>query len=485
MQIVYNIKLMQISPKIKKQLRWQNNLFVLLFIVIVGLLAWLSLQYDFEADWTNNKRNTPNEVSLALLEKVEDPISIQAFVSNTNQALIAEIRHLIQGYQRYKANIDLSFIDPTREPKIIREIGVRNEGELLIQISDRQEHILAPTEQNLTNAIQRLARTQNNWILFLEGHDERSPYGDSNFDYSSWNGIMKSKGLLTRTYNLASNPNIPVNTAALVIADPQKPLLLGEIAIIQEFLDGGGNLLWLLEPGDLQGMDTIAEILGVETIQGMVVDPNTKLLGIDDPRFTLIPEYPRNSITQALDSLTVFPTSQAMEFFGNEEWDAETLLETLPRTWSETEEVSTEMSLDPAQDIPGPLVIGLSLTRAKQTGDTEAIELDETEQENLPETDTDDTEENENQQRVVIIGDSDFSSDAYIGQAGNLDFAMSIINWLVKDDSFINIPHKPNTDISLDLSKTEQLFIGLSFLLIIPLGLLLTGLYIWFKRRKS
>ena len=33
---------------------------------------------------------------------------------------------------------------------------------------------------------------------------------------------MKSKGLMVRTYNLASNPNIPENTAALVIADPQK-----------------------------------------------------------------------------------------------------------------------------------------------------------------------------------------------------------------------------------------------------------------------
>lgn len=478
---------MQISPKIKKQLRWQNNLFVLLFLIIIGLLAWLSLQYDFEADWTNNKRNTPNEVSLALLEKVEDPITIKAFVSSTNQALTADIKHLVQGYQRYKPNIELIFIDPTREPKLVRELGVRNEGELLVQILDRQEHILAPTEQNLTNAIQRLARTQTNWVLFLEGHDERNLYGDSNFDYGSWNAMMKSKGLLTRTYNLASNPNIPINTAALVIADPQKLLLVGEIEIIQEYLENGGNLLWLLEPGDLKGMETIAETLGIETIQGMVVDPNTQLLGINDPRFTLIPEYPRNSITQALDSLTIFPTSQAIEFFGNEEWDAENLLETLPRTWSETEEISSDMTLDPTQDIPGPLVIGLSLTRSKQTTETDNVDLELNEQDTLaePEAESENIEEDVNQQRVIIIGDSDFSSNAYIGQAGNLDFAMSLINWLVKDDTFISIPHKTSTDISLELDQSEQLFIGLSFLLIIPLGLLLSGFFIWFKRRKS
>ena len=473
---------MNISKKIKRQLRWQNNIFALLFLIIIGLLAWISLQYDYESDWTNNKRNTPSEASLALLEKIEDPIFIQAFISGTNQALIADIKHLIHGYQRYKPNIEFSVIDPTREPELIREIGIRNEGELLLKYLDRQEHILTPTEQNITNAIQRLARTQDNWVLFLEGHDERNPYGDSNFDYSSWAGIMKNKGLLTRTYNLASNPNIPQNTAALIIADPQKPLLFGETQIIQEYLDNGGHLLWLLEPGDLQGMESIAEMLGIETIQGMVVDPNTQLLGINDPRFTLIPEYPRNAITQDLESLTVFPTSQAIEFFSNEEWEAETLLETLPRTWSETDEVNEDMTLDPTQDIPGPLVIGISLTRSTQPTD-EDIDIEATDQENSPELENDD-DLDEQKQRIIVIGDSDFSSNAYLGQAGNLDFTMNIINWLVKDDSFINIPNKTNTDTSLELSKSEQIFIGFSFLLIIPLSLLFTGLYIWYKRRK-
>ena len=473
---------MKISKKIKQQLRWQNNFFILSFLIIIGLLAWISLQYDFEADWTNNKRNTPSEASLALLEKIEEPISIDAFISSTNQVLIADIRHLVHGYQRYKTNITFNVIDPTREPKLIRELGIRNEGELLIKFLDRQEHILSATEQNLTNAIQRLARTQDHWILFLEGHGERNPYGDSNFDYGSWASIMKSKGLLTRTYNLATNPNIPDNTALLVIADPQKPLLFGEIQIIQDFLDKGGNLLWLIEPGDIQGMDSIAEMLGVETLQGMVVDPNTKLLGINDPRFTLIPEYPHNAITQNLKSLTVFPTSQAIEFFSNEEWDAETLLETLPRTWSETEEVSEDMTLDPTQDIPGPLVIGLSLTRNQTIEDD--IDNEQTEPDDFSDIEKDDTS-SESKQRIVIIGDSDFSSDAYIGQAGNLDFSMSIINWLVKDDSFISIPNKTNTDVSLELSKYEQIFIGFSFLLVIPLSLLLTGLFIWYRRRKS
>jgi len=254
-----------------------------------------------------------------------------------------------------------------------------------------------------------------------------------------------------------------------VIADPQKPLLDGEIQIILNYIDQGGNLLWLLEPNSLQNMDSLADVFGIDILPGIVVDPNTEILGLTDQRFTLIPEYSHHVITQHLDSMTVYPTSQALEFIENDDWKADTLLETLPRTWSETDEITPDMSLD-SSDIPGPLIIGLSLTRSVRQNEFDFEEL---------------ADLNNIDQRIVIIGDSDFASNAYLGQGGNLDITMSIINWLVKEDAFINIPSRTNLDGSLNLSKTEQIIIGFSFLLIIPAGLMLTGLVIWFKRRRS
>jgi len=477
---------MQISPKIKKRLRWQNTFFVILFLTVIALLAFLSTRYEYESDWTKNRRNTPSEATLALLEKVIEPVHIQAFVSDSNKTLAAEIKHLIKTYQRFKPDISLEFIDPAREPEVVRKLGIRGEGPLIIKIKERTEIIAVATEQNLTNAIQRALRAQEQWILFLEGHGERSPYGDTNYDFSSWTKLMKSKGLLVRGYNLASNPNIPVNTAALVIADPQKNLLPGEVNILLDYIDKGGNLLWLLEPNNVPGLEPLAEALGIEPIQGMVVDPNTQLLGINDSRFTLVPEYPRNPITTDFNAMTIFPTAKAMEFYGTEDWDATNILETLPRTWSETEEFSPDMKMDAGLDIPGPLVIGVSLTRAGNLEDLDAIELDDMEitEADLLEPDQENSDATQNQQRIIIIGDNDFASDAYLGQAGNMDFAMNLINWLVKDDSFISIPNKTNNDLKLELSKSSQAIIGFSFLLIIPIGLLLTGLFIWYQRRK-
>ena len=61
---------------------------------------------------------------------------------------------------------------------------------------------------------------------------------------------------------------------------------------------------------------------------------------------------------------------------------------------------------------------------------------------------------------------------------------MNVINWLTREDNFIVIPNKTNGFQYFELSKTMQIIIGFGFLLVIPLGLLLTGLIIWMRRRK-
>ena len=482
---------MNISPKIRSQLRWQNTFFVIIFLSIIATLAWLSTQYEYAADWTSNNQNTPSDATLELLKKIEQPLAITAFVSISNIAQKKEIQNLIKPYQRYKQDITLKFIDPAKAPELVREKNVRFEGELLISIGQQEEKITAATEQHLTNAIQRVARTEEHWVLFLEGHDERSPYGESSFDMSTWTQMMKSKGLNVRGYNLASNSTIPDNTSLLIIADPQKNLLHGEIQILLNYIERGGNLLWLIEPEssqneEFQGMEELTEVFGIELVPGMVVDPNTQLLGINDPRFTLIPEYPKNAITENFDSMSIYPTAKAIEFFANEEWESEVLLETLPRSWSETDDVTGDVQMDVGQDIAGPLIIGLSLTRTILPMDENAM-LDSSAVENqIDEADLldDESDESNSEQRIIIIGDNDFSSNAYIGEAGNLDLSISIVNWLVKDDSFINIPAKTRNDSQLTLSKTHQIIIGFSFLVIIPVGLLGTGLFIWLRRRN-
>lgn len=445
---------MQVTKKTHLQIRLQNIFFVAVFLVFIAMLAWLGDRYNVSSDWTKNSRNTLSDSSIALLEKIDGPISITSFVRRNEQ-----IENFVQRYQRYKEDISLNFIDPDIEPQLARENGVRVKGELVLRYGERRENLQTLTEQAMTNTLQRLARNADRFIVFLEGHGERSPRGRANHDLSDWTTQLESRGINTQTINLGVTQLIPGNASALVIASPQVDLLPGESSIISDYLAKGGNLLWLADPGEAHGLGVLAEQLGIEFHPGMVVDPTTQRLGLNDPRITIIAEYGTQAVTNNFSNLTLFPQASAIELIEGSEWQADPFLITAADSWSETGELQGELALDAGEDIPGPLNIGVILTRNS-------------------------TAETPLEQRVIVIGDGDFLSNQYLGNAGNQELGLNLANWLSRDDAFINIPAKTSTDLSLEFSASAAGIIGLIFILL-PLLLLATGFIIWQRRRRA
>ncbi|MDH5301404.1 MAG: GldG family protein [Gammaproteobacteria bacterium] len=475
---------MQINPKVKRQLRFQNAGFVLLFLTLIGLLAWLSQRYDIQGDWSASQRNSASEATIAVLKTLSEPVTIRAFVSQANQQGRKQIQQLVNLYQRHKSDITLTFIDPVTEPAMVRELGISADGEMLIEYGQKQQKLQTVSEQDLTNNLQKLARSSDGNVLFVQGHGERQLDNKSNIDFGNFATQLKSKGVQLGSINLATSGSIPDHTLALVIADPQSGFLPGEIQLILDYVDNGGNLLWLLEPGS-NNLRQLAENLGVEILPGILVDLNTQILGIRDPRFAIVAEYPMHAITQGFDTLTLFPQAAGLEFNGAEQWDAENLLVTLPRSWLENDDLSSEIRFDEGSDTQGPIVIGLALTR-QIDGQNNLPQIDSEELDAPAESsDTIDPPPREQHQRIIVIGDADFLSNAYLGQAGNLQVGLNIIDWLSNDDQLISIPAKTAVDQQLNLSSVQQGIIAVSFLLLLPLGLLTVGLWLWFKRRRS
>jgi len=445
---------MKVTKKTHLQFRFQNIIFILLFLIFMAMLAWLGQRYNVSIDVTENNRNTLSPASIELLKKIDGPISITSFVGESEK-----IEKFIHRYQRYKKDISLTFVDPDIEPQLARENGVRVKGELVLRYGDRRENLQVLTEQVMSNILQRLARSAERYIVFLEGHGERSPRGRANYDVSDWATQLQARGLNTQTINLGVTQKIPSNAAVLVIAGPQVDLLPGEMSIISRYLADGGNLLWLSDPGELHGLGVLAEQLGIEFLPGMIVDPTTQRLGLDDPRITVIAEYGTQAVTNNFANLTLFPQASAIDLVEGSEWQAEPFLITAADSWSETGELQGELALDAGEDVAGPLNLGVSLTRS-QSSDTAQ------------------------EQRIIVIGDGDFLSNQYLGNAGNQDLGLNLINWLSRDDVFLDIPVKTATDLSLDLSPATAGFIGLVFILL-PIALLIIGFLIWQRRRRA
>jgi ABC-type uncharacterized transport system involved in gliding motility auxiliary subunit len=456
---------MLVTDKNRWGQRLQGGVFVLLFLAVIGLCAWLSTRYSYTADWTATGRNTLSTASATLLQRMPETIHITAYATE-DEALRQSIRDLIRRYLRVHPNIQLTFVNPDLVPDQVRELGIQVNGEMIVEYQDRQEHLKEHTEQGLSNLLQRLARADERWLVFLAGHGERKILGRANHDLGAFGNQLQKKGFQVHSQILSEEPTLPENTALLAIAGPQADLLPGEVAIIQDYLAQGGNLLWLHDPGKLYGLHPLADTLGIQFLPGMIVDPTTRALGISDPRFALVADYPAHAMTQQFDAVTLFPQACALKTTPADEWQQQPLMLTSAKSWLETGPLDGQIQFDKATDTPGPLTIGVALTRphSEQIAGTDGTLSGE--------------------QRVIVMGDGDFLSNAYLGNGGNMDLGMNMINWLSHDDALMNIPSQTTPDRHLELSSLAQGVIGFGFLVALPLLFVAGGGFIWWQRRR-
>lgn len=466
---------MYIDSKIRHQLLWQNLIFTVLLLCLVGLLAFFSVEYQWQSDWTYGQRNTLSEVSQKLLAKMPEPIKFTVFATQ-EEDLRKPVSDLIGRFQQHHPAISLHFVDPDLEPELIRQNKIVSNGELIIDYGGKTEHVRDHSEASYSNALQRLARNQERWILVLTGHGEREPEREANHDLSEWVQHLTGRGLKVQSYNLSKQPAIPDNTAVLVVASPQVDYLPGEVSLVEHYLDQGGNLLWLADPGPLQGLDSIAKRLQLQWLPGMVVDPTSQLFGIDDPRFTVVPDYPSHPITDNFAILSLFPQARGIKVNLNEQWQTSEFLRSTERSWSETGELTGKVRFDQDHDVRGPITVGLAMSREVHLPQADS----DLAKSNSPPAQTTKTRD----QRIVVVGDGDFLSNTYLGNGGNLDLGLNIINWLSHDDQLMDIPTKTAPDTQLVMDSKHVGALGLFFFLLLPASLASGGAWIWYRRRS-
>jgi len=452
----------------KTRLQSRLNSFVMFFLlcVVLGLLAWLSQKHAVEYDWTANGRHTLSEASRDLLAQMADPIEVTSY-ARENSLLRDAVKNFIGKYQRHKPDIVLRFVNPDAVPDEVRNLGISVDGEIIVRYQDRSEHVTSDKEQVFTNALQRLARNQERWIAFVEGHGERNALNETNHDLSVWVKQLFNKGYRAQPINLTELQSIPDNTSILVIASPRIEYLPGELKIIQNYIKTGGNLLWLREPGPTYNLDEIEEQLSLQFYPGAIIDYAGQLIGIDNPTIALVTEslYSPHAITEGFEFTTLFPMSGAIEVLPSDKWRSKTILSTGDHTWSETGKLEGEVEYSEETDFLGPLAIGVSMERDIEIAEGEELVT--------------------KQQRIVVMGDGDFLSNTYLANSGNNELGTRIINWLSSDDEFISIPPKTANDTQLNISATVLGIIGIGFLFVLPAALIVIGITIGIRRKKQ
>lgn len=461
---------MNINRKLRFQLLVQNWFFVVLFLLLIVLLGYLASEYRVAKDITQASRNILTQGSVNVLKQMKAPVSITVYATkddaSSGDVFRKGIVDFIARYQRDKQDIKLKFVNPSEEPKLAQDAGVKVDGEVVVEYQKRTEHITPPfAEQEFTNLLVRLSRTNQQAIMYLDGHGERNLLGVKNHDLGEFGKQLETKGFKFANPDLTIAQSVPTNGSMLVVASPQVDISDIEAKKIKAYLEAGGNLLWLLDDNNYKGMQAVADYLGLQVSSGEVLDMASAQYGAD-ARVAFASLYGEHPITTNFMLRTLFPESHEVNAVGTDEngWKVSKLVEVAPNGWLSAQKLAkgAKPVFNEKTDKRGPINIGVALERIY----------------------------GKKGQRVVVMGNANFLSNTFITNGGNLDLGVNIVNWLAGDDNLITIQPMPLKDINVSIPDTDQgrlvawtVFHGFQYF--IPLGFMIVGLYFWWKRRRA
>lgn len=438
-----------------------HYVFVALLVTAIAIAAgFLASRYDHRFDVTKNARHTLADQTVAALNALDTPVEILA-VLGPQKNTRAAVSELIQRYQTIKPDINLEFINPETNPERARSLNAAINGELIIQGNGREQRLQALSERSLTGALRQLARDGERNIAFVVDHEERSSNSAAPSDWGVAMAKLNSSGYAARALSLVSEPIVADDTDLVVIADPRRPYFPGEIAALLQYINRGGNLLWLTDT-DIDnptgaGLNAIALELGIDTLKGVVIDATSQSADLGSPTFVLLNELPRHPLSANLNQRILLPQSKALQITPLAGQNTLAFLQTSESSWTEMGELQGAVAFDEnSEETVGPLVLGATIERTH----------------------------NERTQRIAIIGDADFGSNQFVGSGGNQALVESLIVWLSGDADQLEFITIPAPDSTVELNPRHIIVLSAVWLILVPAIFLCMAGFVAFRRRR-
>lgn len=293
------------------------RIFIFLATLSIGLILY---QFPLTFDLTKNKVNSLNTANQALLTSLEHPLTIDLY--STNPKIIREIKIVLALFEKESAFIKLNIHKNPIETFYKKRFGLKTPHQIALSYDDRFKvldiNLEAWSQNTFGHLIQQMIRLKEEWIVFIKGHGEGEAFGETHEDFSLLSDTLKNLGFNVVALNLSETP-IPDNTKMLVLAHPKIQYLDREIKALSDYIDNGGNLLWLMHPESQSLLQKIHTKLGVGVQPYKIINTSSHLDNTNNSdthknrlNFSFVTQYPAHIITQNHHLLTVFPNAHAL-----------------------------------------------------------------------------------------------------------------------------------------------------------------------------
>ncbi|HNW13011.1 MAG TPA: hypothetical protein PKI71_16740, partial [Candidatus Rifleibacterium sp.] len=257
------------------------------------------------------------------------------------------------------------------------------------------------------------------------------------------------------------NEEIDPRASVLIIASPQQDYLDSEIEKLRSFVKTqNGHLILALDPGrPLEKLEKfILGEFGVNFASDIVVDPR----GIGRNYWTVAPTFEEHPIVKPIQQknmLGLMFHARSLTFEKKEGFKVEPVMKTIDNSWAKRnlrEGEQIDIGFEEGRDIRGPFNLALAVERTGVASGS----------------------------RLLLYGDSDFFSNAYIGSLANRDIFVNGVNWLVGQHQQISI--RPRVlempRIAFDENDAGKIFSLCVFGA--PALIVMLGIFVYLARRR-
>jgi ABC-type uncharacterized transport system involved in gliding motility auxiliary subunit len=444
------------------QLGTNTSILALAVIAILAVLNFAGFRHHKRFDLTTEKLFTLSDQTKNIVSGLQKDITIVRF----DKAPDPPLEDLMAEYRNLSPHFKFMNVDPVEKPELVKQYGGTRKGDVVVSSGTRTEHLEAGprgdiSEQDVTSAILKVTRDTLKTVCFVTNHGEKTLSDQTPEGFGQVDQELKRENYTTRPVELATEDKVPPECDVLVSAGPKQAFFPQETAAVEKYLDGGGKVLLLIDPDTDPKLDDLLQAWNIKMGKNLVIDAS----GVGryfqtGPTYPIVLDYGTSPITKDFGrTMTLFPNARTVGIAdrGKTTPDAVELLKTSARSFTipGLKKGQTEISYDPKTDTAGPLSIGVAAS--KKSGDASA--------------------------RLVVIGNSEFAANQWIGQQRNGDLFFNAINWLAQDENLISIRPKSITNRRVPLTHAQGVGFQWFALFILPGLVFLSGAYIWWKRR--
>lgn len=487
-----------------RAVRWLRTLNLVLQAVLVlsffGGLNYVARNHAWRFDLTKQRKFTLSPESLSYVRNLQRPVHIIMTLSPDGEN--PEVRGLIDEYvyateDRPQGRITKELLDIYQNRKRSEELGIETADVVVLVSGNNRTAVRIDElytlknkvrdtfrgEQALTGAILDVSSTVRQKIYFVTGHGElRIDDPDAQRGLSGLRDQLKVRNFDVEAVDLAVTRKIPDDASLLAIVAPQSSYTRLEQEMLRQYLGASaGRILMFLTPGKTTaalGLDDLLLDWGVLVQNDVILDTGPE--NVTENLDLLIRAFDaRHPITKSLvdygsQALRLGMARTVMPDPGRAVGNGlhtTTVAATSTTAWGERGgyRPGELPRYDPGIDtraMPGmepPDRLGV-IVASERLGVRD----------NLPFS--------VRGGKLVVFGTGDMIANGRLDNASLL-VALNAVNWTVDRDPQLNVPPRPIERFQLTLSASDFTRLRYALLLVLPGGVLLLGLLVYWTRR--